>query len=135
VLFMENDWVWVKPFPFDLFDRVCRDSNVWYLRTYGKYKELSKHGTPMRPSIDNRHSGLRGYTVKWHPYTDCSEIGWIHPSNSGAKRTDLYMDLLSKCDTHAQTLNKSGYIQEKTVRVKDNIIWHIGAERTPEFRK
>ncbi len=50
-------------------------------------------------------------------------------------RTDKLLWLHEGTRSDKSSMTKSGQIQEKTVRVVDNVFWHIGYERTPRFRK
>lgn len=134
VYLMANDWIWVKPFPFKVFEKVESDPDVWYFRPYGEFKERVG-GVPRRRSVDDHHFGMRSKPVEWLPYTEESEIGKIHWSWLGVQRTKQCKYLIDRSRSVHHAGHQTKLISEKTVRMRENVCWHIGYERTPCFKK
>jgi hypothetical protein len=119
ILNMENDIETVRPFPWKLFRFVARRPDVSSLRLYGMYKDRDRLDACLT------RSKVSGLEVDWRPFRDApekSQIGLIHwsaqPSVTRASEV---------LDHHLYGSPLSGW----TVRVKKNVCFHIGTERTP----
>lgn len=119
IFLLENDIETVRPFPWDLFAYVAKDRGVYCLRLYGRYKDAAR----TQPCL-TVHKRDRVY-VKWEPYhgaPESAQIGRIHWS-------------AQPCVTRTPELrahHRTGAESERfTVRVKKNVVSHIGTERTP----
>jgi GT2 family glycosyltransferase len=123
ILNLENDIESLRPFPWDLFRFVHKRHDVCSLRLYGRFKDRERKDECMdrykRTGIDPKWRAL-----KYAP--EASQIGWIHWSAQPAvTRVSSLLDLhLYRMDLGA-----------KTVRVKKNVMVHIGAERSETWVK
>jgi hypothetical protein len=134
VLWLQNDFESARALPVELFNQVNGDSEVWALRLWGTYKAAKKGA---RDRACPEHIGRGRQIVDWKPYpsSEPAEIGIAH---YGAPptfyRTDPLIWLLRKSEDEKEAMRLSGIIDRSTVRVVDNVVWHIGTERTPGFK-
>jgi hypothetical protein len=119
ILNLENDIETVRPFPWPLFRFVARRRDISSLRLYGAWKDRDRLDACLT------RSKVSGLQVDWRPFRDApekSQIGLIHwsaqPSVTRASEV---------LDHHLYGSPLSGW----TVRVKKNVCYHIGTERTP----
>lgn len=130
---LQNDWECVRSFPYGLLMTLDRMPDVHCLRLYGRWKERGA-----RPTGD-AHKGKGGKPAGWRPLEcapEAAEIGDIHwGSPPCATRTPVLRWLLAGAERERDVRAKSGEISTLTARVVDNVFWHIGADRTPEFKR
>lgn len=134
ILVLENDWESVAPLPWPAITEIFSREDVYCFRLYGVQKQAD--GTrPAGPF----HAGRRKADPQWQDHTfgglrcQLGDIHWGAPP--AVVVADKLLWLHQGTTSDSQSMRKSGEIQEKTVRVYDNIFWHIGVERTPRFRK
>ena len=127
-LVLQNDWESVKPFPWHLLHRIHDDDGIWSLRLWGRRKDQGD------PIMDEIHKGRRSAPVEWVPYDDGAEIASIHyGAPPTAYRTEMLLRLLARSSHERDAMRKSGAIDAMTVRVTDNVVYHIGEDKTPDF--
>lgn len=134
IFLLENDWESVQPMPWSAITAAFDRDDVWAFRLYHEQKQAD--GT--RP-CGTAHYGRAKADPAWEPvkftHLDC-EIGDIH---FGAPPCVFDAELLAEIHRDAKSesgsMKRSGKITKRTVRVQENIFWHIGYERTPGFRK
>lgn len=119
IFVLENDIETLRPFPWNLFHYVQRDQKVYCLRLYGRFKDAERK----QPCL-TVHKRDKSH-VTWARYEGAPEpaqIGRIHWSAQPAvTRT---RELVAH--------HRNGQESEKfTVRVKKNVVSHMGLERTP----
>jgi SAM-dependent methyltransferase len=152
IVVLENDWEWVRPFPWALFDVVATTRpEVYCLRLYGQYKARGQ-----RLPCCLHHLGRQGRpAVTWRPMTpapEAAEIADIHWGGPPAvtriaEALRLHAATFAKqeagqAQTHAFSgrdlrsdvpeMIESGLITAKTVRVVSNVVYHIGDQQTPK---
>ena len=118
VFLLENDIETVRPFPWALFDFVQQYPDVYCLRLYGQFK-----GRGDQPCLTT-HKREGHAPVRWRPFRDApvkSQVGRIHWSAQPCVTRS--QDVL---ELHRRGTEPPGL----TVRVKQNVTVHIGAERT-----
>lgn len=134
---LQNDWESVRPFPWTLFGVVANDPAVYCMRLYGVQKDRGER------KAGQRHKGKGGADAGWRPYNgpeydwpiEPAEIGSIHWSSPpAATRTDLLVWLLDGAERDRDCRIKSGSLDLMTVRPIENVVYHIGEERTPDFK-
>jgi hypothetical protein len=120
ILLLENDIETLRPFPWALFEYVAKQDEIYCLRLYGRYKDADRKDPCLTTHKHRMH-----LPVQWRPFKgapEASQIGDIHWSAQPAV-------------TRAKPLlqhHKTGADPDgMTVRVKKNVMAHIGAERTP----
>jgi len=120
IFLLENDIETLRPFPWELFEHVQKHPEVSCLRLYGRFKDAARTDPCLTTHKRRNHE-----PVRWRPFRDAPEaaqIGQIHWS-------------AQPCVTNAQMLLRHHQTSEEpdgwTVRVKKNVVSHIGAERTP----
>lgn len=152
MLLLENDWETVRPFPRAVWRDAVEEFDVWSLRLYGAFKERGNQ----RPA-GTRHRGRSGADPKWRAefvtdsidvtsLADCApaytagkaveayEVGHIHWGNPPAvSRVDLVAWLHKKARREKEAIVKSGEIKNPVARVVENVVYHIGYERTAGF--
>lgn len=140
-LIQQNDFEWVRPFPWQLFNCVVNDKQVYCMRLYGHRK--GRQGRLANAVAGPRHKGKDGAVVDWQPYRgtcfsvpdEPAEIGDVHwCSPPAVTRTDVLWWLLDGALKDADCRLKSGELDLMTVRPVENVVWHIGEERTPNFQ-
>lgn len=118
-LVLENDIQSLRPFPWPLFDFVQQCPDVSCLRLYGAYKDQAKR----QPCLTTHKR--EGHTpVLWGPCKHAPEpaqIGRIHWSAQPSVTRSQALWTLHRRGTEPPGL---------TVRVKQNVMAHIGVERT-----
>jgi hypothetical protein len=131
IFMLENDWRSVRAFPWALFREVEANPQIYSLRLYGAFKEAG--GT--RPCF-TQHQGLPGRPrVTWTPLSasEPAETALIHygsPPNVTRIAESL---VLHAARTDSEAGRVSGTIRRLTARVVQNVVEHIGADRTPAF--
>lgn len=129
MLLLENDWETVRPFPWAAFQAVVDRGDVYTMRLYGDHKERGG----VRPA-GTRHRGRNGAQPNWQRF-DSYEVGDIHWGNPpSVSRVEQVVWLHQGVSTEKQAIVKSGMIQLRSARVVENVVYHIGESRTPEFR-
>ena len=122
-LLLENDIETVRPFPWPLFDYASKNPNVVCLRLYGRYKDVDG----LEPCLTT-HKRRGHQPVKWRAFRGApekSQIGEIHWSAQPAvTRIGPLLNL------HRYGAEPDGW----TVRVKKNVVSHIGEGRRTEGR-
>ena len=120
ILLLENDIETLRPFPWPLFEYAAKQKTVYCLRLYGRFKDLDRRDPCL---TTHKHRGH--VPVQWRPFRgapEASQIGEIHWSAQPAvTRSKLLLD------HHRTGAEPEGW----TVRVKKNVMAHIGWERTP----
>ncbi len=122
VLNLENDIETARPFPWDLFQFVARDGGMSCLRLYGRFKDRERRDACLTHHKADKYSAR--VPVDWRPLRyapEHAQIGYIHWSaQPSVTRTDEVLE------HHLRRAPLQGW----TVRVKKNVMFHIGAERT-----
>lgn len=129
IVTQENDWAWVKDFPFDIFEAIQADPGIYYMRFFGKFKEEGNKRT-----CGVMHSGKKIHP-DWKEYKPGWEIGDIHwgfPGNATRIQEAVYLTEGIKAENHCR--KRSGAIDKLTIRPIDNYLNHIGFTRTPGFK-
>lgn len=130
MLLLENDWETVKPFPFGIFETIRARGDVYTLRLYGTHK--SRDG---RRPVGTRHRGRDGADPQWQQF-DGYEVGDIHWGNPPAvSNLEIVRELFRGARTEKGAILRSGIIKAHVARVVENVVYHIGEERTPRFVK
>jgi hypothetical protein len=120
VLFLENDIESLRPFPWDLFDFVVKmHQRVFCLRLYGRFKNAAKTDRCLETHKREGHAPVNWQPLKFAP--ELAQIGRIQWS-------------AQPCVTKIEpllALHKTGHEPHAlTVRVKKNVMGHIGVTRT-----
>lgn len=118
ILYLENDIETERPFPWALFRFIEHKHDISCLRLYGAWKD--------RDRLDRclTHNKDTGSPAIWKPFRyapEKSQIGQIHWSAQPSVTRSQYV-----VDHHVHGNPLGGY----TVRVKKNVMFHIGVERT-----
>ena len=128
---LQNDWESVRPFPWPLFEFVAAEPLVYCLRLYGHQKD---RGARVAGSA---HQGKDGADAGWRRLSGAPEpveVGSIHwGSPPAVTRTDLLRWLLKDAAKDRDARLKSGRLDYMTARVVENVVYHIGEEKTPGF--
>lgn len=131
ILNLQNDWCTVRPLPMEDIDRIFADPKVYCMRLYGAMKSATGRcgihhgGRDPRKVVDWRPYLLPGYQI--------GDIHWGHPP--AITITKFGLALTQGADREGESCRRSGRIMDYfTVRPVENIVNHIGRERTPEFK-
>lgn len=120
-LFLESDWEWEHPFP-----RYALYLGAECVRLYGELK--AKDGP--RAQTGKNLMGTK-QAIEWLPLADGLEHGiahWAGPPS--ATRMDVMREFVDGAESaKAMSLRRP----LDTVRVTENIVWHIGERQTPSF--
>jgi len=119
ILVLENDIESIRPFPWPLFDFVRAQPDLSSLRLFGKFKDRDGRDPCL---TTHKHAGH--VPVEWRPARHAPEpaqVGRIHWSaQPTVTRSQELLHL------HRKGVEPRG----RTVRVKSNVMVHIGVERT-----
>jgi hypothetical protein len=122
VLFLENDVEWVRAFPWPLFDLIRRYADIYCLRLQGVYKGRNGTDPCMTYHKDDRRKPVKWKAVKQAP--EPAQVGQIHWSaQPSVTRIRPLLEL------HEYGMQSP----DRTVRVLNNVTYHIGARRTEEL--
>jgi hypothetical protein len=120
ILILENDIESIRPFPWPLFEFVQANRDLSSLRLFGKFKDRDG----CQPCLTT-HKREGHAPVEWRPARHAPEpaqVGRIHWSaQPTVTRSRELVEL------HRKGVEPPG----RTVRVKQNVMVHIGVERTP----
>ncbi len=123
ILVLENDIESIRAFPWPLFEFVRAQHELSSLRLFGKYKD--------RDGLDpclTTHKRQDHKPVRWTPARHAPEpaqVGLIHwTPQPTVTRADQVLAL------HLKGIDPPG----RTVRVKSNVMVHIGVERTKDLQ-
>lgn len=119
ILILENDIESIRAFPWALFEFVRRQKALSSLRLFGKYKDRERLDPCLTTHKRNGHK-----KVEWRPARHAPEpaqVGRIHwtPQPTVTRAHELLR-------LHETGVEPKG----RTVRVKSNVMVHIGVERT-----
>lgn len=121
-LILENDIESVRPFPWALFHYISKHKKIYCLRLFGAFKDAEK-----RQACKTTHQWRNAAPVEWKPLPNAperSEITSIHWSAQPAvTRTSQLLAL------HRDNKRELGL----TARVVENVMVHIGVQRTHEL--
>jgi SAM-dependent methyltransferase len=137
LLLLENDWTFVRPFPWTLLTHLVETQPAMYtLRLYGQHKGANgtypcvrRHlGQPGRPPvtwtrIDGAPEPVEAAAIHWGAppsVTRIAELLTLHAEPSRG-RDDF---------TDEAEIRASGRLAGLTVRPIDNVVVHIGEQRT-----
>jgi hypothetical protein len=123
-LYLENDWEWVRPFPWEVMSLLAPDE---CMRLYGAQK--GREG----PRIDTgAHLMGTRILIDWRPRSDGWEAAYAHwagpPSVIATKRLAAYVDIEPSFKEVSNTL------WPMTWRPTENVCWHIGQQQTASFK-
>ncbi len=122
ILVLENDIESIRPFPWPLFDFVRAQRKLSSLRLFGKYKDR-EHLDPCLTT----HKRQGHAPVRWTPARHAPEpaqVGLIHwTPQPTVTRSEQLLKL------HTDGIDPPG----RTVRVKSNVMVHIGVQRTKDL--
>lgn len=129
---LQNDWEFVRAFPWDLFDHAIHIPNVYCVRMYGVQKDRGKRVS------GNRHKGKGGSDPGWSQLMfapEPAELGSIHwCSPPAVTKTSVLCWLLQDAQRDRDARIKSGELNYLTVRPINNVVYHFGEDRTPGFK-
>lgn len=122
VLMLENDIESLRAFPFDLFDYIRQQKDIYCLRLFGAFKDAA--GTDACLTVDKWRKNA---TVKWQALVGAPEpceVGQIHwtPQPTLTRMAEAWA-------IHHEGARPA----LKTARVVNNVMGHIGLERTQDL--
>lgn len=136
VLLLENDWEWVRPLPFLLFDQLVETRpDVYSLRLYGAYKGRNQTYPCSRRNLGEP----RRSAVPWWPLPgamESCEVGRYHwgappaVTRIGEALSIMRWVANSREPGDAAEVKASGRIDAYVARVTENVVYHIGEEKT-----
>lgn len=142
VLVLENDWESARPFPWDLFDYFLAVPVAYTLRLTSQFKEWDEAKKCGRRPFGTDHAGRGNKPVRWDALMDApepAEMGMIHWGNPPAvTRVKEALWLLDGTRSEKECREKSGALEvgsDFTIRPAFNVFYHIGAHRTPNFKR
>jgi len=147
IMILENDWESARPMPWRLIEYMMHKPDVYHLRLWHDYKHLGRAtANDFKPWPHRGHRGRKdprtvsGFVAtNWQDDLDApepAEIGDIHYGNPpNICRAKELRWLHENTGSEKAMIQKSGQITARTLRVKKNVFWHIGDERTPGFRR
>lgn len=135
VLMLENDIESCRPLPLGFLEFAFERPDVYCVRLYGIYKERNQQ----RKCAPSHHGKGKGtFDPGWKPFSnpfgETAEIGDAHwGAQPCITRINELVFLHDGTRSEGQSRRKSGKLDFFTVRLMDNVTYHIGAERTPGF--
>jgi hypothetical protein len=133
VFLLENDWRSARPVPWDQVRFFADHTNAYCFRLYGEQKQEdgTRPAGPVHAGRDNADPG-------WKPLDgvmkgcELGDIHWGAPPHVATMKHLL--KLHSRTANDRQVMRESGKINQPVIRVRSNVFWHIGDERTPGFK-
>lgn len=133
MLLLENDWESERALPWPVIEAVQARGDTYALRLYGTHK--GRGGTI---PCGTRHRGRGGADPAWQPQEaggEAFEIGDIHWGNPPTVARVQEVAWLHKSATRERdVISRSGQVQAHVARVRENVVYHLGEDRTPGFR-
>lgn len=135
VYILENDIETVRPLPIAFLAYAFADPEVYCVRLYGTYKERNN-----QRKCSPYHLGRgKNEPVLWHLYpnefNEPATIGEVHwGAQPCITRIEEALWLHTGTNKESDIWRKCTQLQSKTVRLMDNVTYHIGEDRTPQFR-
>lgn len=120
LLLLENDIETLRTFPWALFEHIRKDRRVYCLRLYGRYKDRARTDKCLETHKWHDHAPAGWKALKGAP--EKAQIGLIHWSPQPCVTRSKALLAIHRAGPEPTGL---------TVRVKNNVTSHIGAERTP----
>ena len=121
IVINENDWIWVKPFPWWVLESGLEFETC---RLFG----AMKHRDPPRGTGMN--SMVTGRPLDWRLVTPGVERAMAHYVPSSITRTDVLAPWARLHPTY-KSMARSRDLD--SVRLLDNVTWSIGEEHTADF--
>lgn len=143
VMILENDWESVRPIPWDAVNFSFSFRDVYCMRLYGVYRERDPVTGAGRRACNKSHMG-KGYNTYDPGWKEMSaevpmerlELGDVHWGAPPAiTRIDEAVWLHEDTRSEAQIRRKCARFDWLTVRVTNNVFYHIGDDRTPGFKQ
>ncbi len=130
VLNLQNDWEFIRPIPFKDAEEFLTERTTYCMRLYGKMKSTTGQ-------CGIHHGGREPRTVvQWQPHEkvgyEIGDIHWGHPPAITLIEEAVY--LTKGAWKESVTRIRSGKITKLTVRPIENVVLHIGKERTAGFK-
>lgn len=119
VLMLENDIETLRPFPWELFEFVRKNRQIYCLRLFGAFKDAAKT-MACKPT----HKWQPGVPIDWRPLRNAPEKAQV----ANAHWTPLPAVTRIR---EAVAIHEGHRPDSLTVRVKKNAMAHVGIERTP----
>lgn len=139
IMVLENDWESVRSVPWAAIKAAFERDDVYAFRLYHEHKQEDRTRPTGPEHAGRKHLGKEACAANWKKIElagEQCEIGDIH---FGAPPCVFRVEELVKLHTgtksDSEAMRLSGKIKAKTVRVTENVVWHIGTLRTPGFRK
>lgn len=141
VLVLENDWEWVRPFPWALFHHlVGTRPDVYHLRLYGTHKDRERRLRCWTFDMSRGRQAVSWARLEGAP--EPAEVGFIHWGAPPAVTRMAEARRLcvlppgtgydGSGDTHEMLA--SGRLNLKVARVIENVVFHIGHESSHRRR-
>lgn len=137
VMILENDIETARPFPIAFLEFAFQRNDVYCARLYGEYKERNNQ---RRCGRSHYGKGKDTYNPNWqtfvNPQGENAQIGDIHwGAQPCVTRIKDAVWLHDGTMSEGQIRKKCASMTELTVRTMDNVCYHMGALRTPDFRQ
>lgn len=128
IVFQENDWEWVRDFPFEAMEYAHSQEDIYYVRFFGKYREANNQ-RPCNPMhmVKKTHPVWEKIGNEWQK----GDIHWGFPAN--ATKTKEAVFLTSGINAEGDARKRSAEIKKLTMRPVENYVYHIGENRTDGF--
>ncbi len=119
VLYLENDQEWARPFPWMLFDFVRSKPQFYCLRLYGEFKDRDRQDASFAYNKRDRSKPVKWQRLKYAP--EPAQAAVIHWSAQPS---------VTKIGPLLEHHRSGMESPDLTARVKENVTYHIGVERT-----
>ena len=143
IMLLENDWECLRPMPWEAIQFAMEhpEHDIYHLRLWHhfKYRTSDEAWDGVSEPPFRGHKGRRNAPEGWVPLEGAPEPMDIGDGHWGAPpsitRTKETRWLHHNATSEQKSRVRSGLIQARCARVKKNVFYHIGDERTPGFIK
>jgi len=134
VLVLQNDMESIRPIPLDVVDQVFKDADVGWIRLQGVWENAITHNRPLgtnNAAVLKRHHAPEVVWRRCDMLGETLERGDIHWAFASITRRELIGQMTRGAKCATDIIRQAAPLKKLTVRFCENVVNHIGTERTP----
>lgn len=129
ILIQENDWEWVRDFPWAALEKVNADKRIYTMRLYGEFRERGRK-RPCNPMHMSKFKKTNWKPSQYEGF-NIGDAHWGFACN--LIRTADALFLTGGIKNEGDARRRCKLIDKLSVRPQENFVFHIGEDRTQGF--